>query len=61
MKKLIALLLSLALCLALVACGGAKKEETAAPADGVTTYKVGVAIFKFDDNFMTLYRNEIAD
>ena len=28
MKKLIALLLSLALCLALVACGGAKKEET---------------------------------
>ena len=37
MKKLIALLLSLALCLALVACGGAKKEETKteepAPAD----------------------------
>ena len=61
MKKLIALTLALCMVLALCACGGAKKEETAAPADGVTTYKVGVAIFKFDDNFMTLYRNEIAD
>jgi len=26
---------------------------------GVKTYKVGVAIYQFDDNFMTLYRNEI--
>lgn len=25
------------------------------------TYKVGVAIYQFDDNFMTLYRNEIKD
>lgn len=28
---------------------------------GVKTYKVGVAIYTFDDNFMTLYRNEIAN
>ena len=25
------------------------------------TYKVGVAIYTFDDNFMTLYRNELQD
>ncbi len=39
----------------------AKTEEVAeeaAPAEA-TTYKVGVAIYQFDDNFMTLYRNEI--
>ena len=27
--------------------------------DGATTYNVGVSIYKFDDNFMTLYRQEI--
>ena len=26
----------------------------------VKTYKVGVSVYKFDDSFMTLYRNEIA-
>lgn len=31
---------------------------TTAPA-GPKTVKVGVSIYKFDDNFMTLYRNEI--
>ncbi len=25
------------------------------------TYKIGVAIYQFDDNFMTLYRNELLD
>ena len=25
------------------------------------THKVGVAIYQFDDNFMTLYRNELQD
>ena len=32
--------------------------EPAAPS-GPQTYKVGVSIYKFDDNFMTLYRQEI--
>ena len=31
----------------------------AAMADDATTYKVGVAIYDYNDNFMTLYRNEI--
>ena len=25
------------------------------------TYKVGVAIYKYDDNFMTLYREELVN
>ena len=70
MKKLIALLLVLAMALSLVACG-AKEEAPAAteapaaeaapeaPAAEVTTYDVGVAIYQYNDNFMTLYRQEI--
>ena len=55
MKKLIALVLVLVMALSLVACGG-----TAGTADsGVKTYKVGVAIYQYNDNFMTLYRQEI--
>ena len=41
------------------------EEPAAAPAAVVMpaagTYKVGVAIYQFDDNFMTLYRNELLD
>ena len=71
MKKLISLLLVLAMALTLVACGGkteapaateAPKAEAAAPAAPaaeVTTYDVGVAIYQYNDNFMTLYRQEI--
>lgn len=54
MKKLISLLLVLALALTLVACGGSSK-----PASSVKTYNVGVAIYQYNDNFMTLYRQEI--
>ena len=53
MKKIISLLLVLALALTLVACGGGKT------ASGPKTYKVGVAIYQYNDNFMTLYRQEI--
>ena len=62
MKKLISLLLVLAMALTLVACGGSKTEETQAaaePAADVTTYDIGVAIYQYNDNFMTLYRQEI--
>ena len=55
MKKLISLLLVLALALTLVACGG----SGAASSSGAKTYKVGVAIYQYNDNFMTLYRQEI--
>ena len=50
MKKLLAM--ALALCMILTLCA-------VASADDVKTYKVGVSIYQFTDNFMTLYRNEI--
>ena len=53
MKKIIALALVLVLALSLVACGGN------GGASDVKTYKVGVAIYQYNDNFMTLYRQEI--
>lgn len=70
MKKLISLLLVLAMALTLVACGGkteapaetqaaAPEAAPEAPAADVTTYDVGVAIYQFNDNFMTSYRQEL--
>lgn len=52
MKSLLAAILTVLLLVSAAAgCGG--------PGGGVKTYNVGVAIYKFDDNFMTLYREEI--
>lgn len=71
MKKLISLLLVLAMVLTLAACGSKTEEAAPAateaeaaepvaePAAEVTTYDVGVAIYQYNDNFMTLYRQEI--
>ena len=72
-KKLLSALLCVAMVASLVVGCGAKEApaadapatteeaatEEAAPAAEAKTYKVGVAIYQFDDNFMTLYRNEI--
>lgn len=71
-KKLLSAILSVAMVAALlVGCGSssapaedaAAVEDAAPAADAAsgeaTTYKVGVAIYNYDDNFMTLYRNEI--
>ena len=55
MKKLLALVLAAVMALSLVACGGGTSDA----GSDVTTYKVGVAIYQFDDNFMTLYREEL--
>lgn len=51
MKKVIAVFMAFLMMAGMVACGGSGSK--------VKTYKVGVCIYKFDDNFMTLYRNEI--
>ena len=51
MKKLLAIALALVMVLGMVACAGGNDE--------VKTYKVGVAIYQYNDNFMTLYRQEI--
>ena len=50
MKKFLAM--ALALCMIFALCA-------VASADDVKTYKVGVSIYQFTDNFMTHYRNEI--
>ena len=73
MKKIIALVLALVMALSLIACGStaaSTTEATQAATDAATeaatdaaaevkTYKVGVAIYQYNDNFMTLYRQEI--
>ena len=57
-SKLLALIMAGVMILSLfTACG--KKDEGSNGGDGAKTYKVGVAIYEFNDNFMTLYRNEI--
>lgn len=55
MKKLLALIMSAVMMLSLVACGGGDSSD----GGDVKTYKVGVAIYEFNDNFMTLYREEL--
>jgi len=52
MKKTLAILMALVMVLG---------AFTFASADEVKTYKVGISIYQYTDNFMTLYRNEIAD
>jgi len=67
MKKILAFVLVLALAFTAIACTAtptaAPAADAAKPAAdaaaAVKTYKVGVCIYKFDDNFMTLYRQEL--
>lgn len=73
MKKLIAVLLCLVMSLSMLAgCGSSdsKDEATTAAADAakdgaeaagvdVKDAKVGISIYQFSDNFMTLYREEL--
>lgn len=63
MKKIISLVLASLMVLSLVACGQkaapATSDANAGQSSGAKTVKVGVSIYKFDDAFMTLYRNEL--
>ena len=52
MKKILAIALAIVMVFSLAACGSSGSSS-------VTTYKVGVAIYQYNDNFMTLYRQEI--
>ena len=54
MKKLLSVLLAVLMVFALVGCGNQGGEET-----GSDTVKIGVCIYQFNDNFMTLYRENI--
>ncbi|MGT2742383.1 galactose ABC transporter substrate-binding protein [Streptococcus plurextorum] len=58
MKKVLKFMGVTAATLLLTACSGEKKETASGSGSG-ETYDVGIAIYKFDDNFMTLYREEL--
>ncbi len=53
MKKLLTFVLALMMIFSMTACTKPNGD------DEVKTYKVGVAIYCYNDNFMTLYREEI--
>lgn len=57
MKKLLSVLLAVLMVFALVGCSSSSEGGESGSAD---TVKIGVCIYQFDDNFMTLYRNNIA-
>lgn len=56
MKKALALVLALVMVLALAACAKGNTDSNEGNAAGK---KVGICIYKFDDNFMTTYRNAL--
>jgi methyl-galactoside transport system substrate-binding protein len=55
MRKTLAVVLSMLMCVVLFGCGGGSNNDS----EETKTYDVGVTIYQFDDNFMTLYRNDI--
>ena len=70
LKKVAALGLATAMAFSVTACSSSKTAETTAAADGEAVkeavegkdpaeVKVGISIYQFADNFMTLYRNEL--
>ena len=72
MKKILAIAMALCLALSLVACGSEAPASSAAPAESAAASAaesvaesvpaggtVGVCIYKFDDNFMTTYRDAL--
>ncbi|MBR2825034.1 MAG: hypothetical protein IKE51_02035 [Solobacterium sp.] len=58
-KKLMASALALTLLVGCGSNGGSAAPTSGGTASSGTTKNVGVAIYQFDDNFMTLYRNEL--
>lgn len=59
MKKVLKFLALAFVALFLVACSGGSSSSSSESGGSGKTYNVGVAIYKFDDNFMTLYREEL--
>ena len=58
-KKLMASALALTLLVGCGSNGGSAAPTSGGTASSGTTKNVGVAIYQFDDNVMTLYRNEL--
>ena len=58
-KRVLSLLLAGVMLVGVLAGCGGGNDDNKGSASGAKTYNVGVSIYQFDDNFMTLYRNEI--
>ncbi|MEA1975557.1 MAG: galactose ABC transporter substrate-binding protein, partial [Bacillota bacterium] len=63
MKKFLVLLLALVMVLSVVGCGASTSTDTPADAEEATDemVKIGVTIYKYDDNFMSFVRRAITD
>ena len=59
MKKLLSVLLAVLMVFALVGCSSGNDGASEGGEETADTVKIGVCIYQFDDNFMTLYRNDI--
>ena len=59
MKKLLSVLLAVFMVFALVGCSSGNDGASEGGEETADTVKIGVCIYQFDDNFMTLYRNDI--
>ena len=64
MKKLLVLFTSVLMLISLAACSDSTSSETTDPTatsevTAAETVKIGVAIYQFNDNFMTFYREEL--
>lgn len=59
MKKLLSVLLAVFMVFALVGCSSGNDGAGEGGEETADTVKIGVCIYQFDDNFMTLYRNDI--
>ena len=58
MKKMLAILLAFCMLFGMAACGG-NSGESEGEGETAETKTVGVCIYKFDDAFMTTYRNAL--
>ena len=59
MKKLFVLLLSIVMVFSMVACGGSNEATDTTTEAKDEAVKIGVTIYKFDDNFMSFVRRAI--
>lgn len=72
-KKLLTILVAFAMVITFAACGNktpgesseapaseSQPESSEKPADAGKSYDIGVAIYQYNDNFMTQYREELA-
>lgn len=72
-KKLLTILVAFAMAITFAACGNktpaesseapaseSQPESSEKPADAGKSYDIGVAIYQYNDNFMTQYREELA-